>query len=67
MGTRSPVAGTGAADHAMSRLRMVLAGVGFPLAAAGVLLDDRRLVWGAIVTLGLALGLRLYAHRSRPQ
>lgn len=51
----------------MSRLRMALAGVGFPLAAAGVLLDDRRLVWGAMVTLGLALGLRLYAHRSRPQ
>lgn len=50
----------------MSRLWMVLAGLGFPLAAAAVLLDDRRLVWGAIVTLGLALGLRLYARRSGP-
>ncbi len=50
----------------MNRLRMVLAGVGFPLAAAGVLLDDKRLVWAAIGVLGLALGLRLYAHRNPP-
>ena len=50
----------------MSRLRMVLAAVGFPLAAAGVLLDDTRLVWGAIGVLGLALALRLVARRSPP-
>jgi hypothetical protein len=50
----------------MSRLRLVLAVGGFLLAVAGVLLDDKRLVWGAIGAVGLALGLRLLLRRRPP-
>ncbi len=49
----------------MNRLKTALTVVGFPLAAAGVLLNDGRVVWAAIVALGIALGLRLYL-RGRP-
>lgn len=51
----------------MTRLRMALAVIGFPLAVLGVLIDDQRLVWAAILALGLALGLRLYSRRIPPQ
>lgn len=50
----------------MSRLRWVLIGLGLPCAAAGVLLDDRRLVWAAIGALGLALALRILLSRRLP-
>ena len=30
------------------------------------MLDDKRLVWGAIGVLGIALALRLFARRSPP-
>ncbi len=50
----------------MNRLKTALIAVGFPLAAAGVLLNDRRVVWAAIVALTIALGLRLYLRRRPP-
>jgi ABC-type branched-subunit amino acid transport system permease subunit len=44
-------------------LRLVCAVAGFALAVAGVVLEDRRIVWAAIATLALAFLLRIYLRR----
>ena len=46
-----------------SGLRLFFALLGFILAAAGVALDNRYLVWAAISVLAVALALRLYLRR----
>jgi hypothetical protein len=48
----------------MRRLKLFLAALGFTLAAAGVALDQRPLVWGAMVGLGGALAIRLWERRN---
>lgn len=47
-------------------LRLFFAVLGFLLAAAGVALDNRYLVWAAITVLAVALALRLYLRRQTP-
>lgn len=49
----------------MSRARMALAVLGFGLALAGVLRDDRRLVWGAIAVIGVLVAARMVG-RGKP-
>ena len=49
----------------MRRLKLFLAALGFTLAAAGVALDQRSLVWGAMVALVGALAIRLWERRRR--
>jgi len=48
----------------MRRLKLFLAALGFTLAAAGVALDQRPLVWGAMAGLGGALAIRLWERRN---
>ena len=48
----------------MMRLKMFLAVLGFLLAAAGVVLDQRPLVWTAMAILALSLAFRLWLRRS---
>lgn len=43
--------------------RLYAAVLGFLLAGAGVALDNRYLVWAAMVVLAVALALRLYLRR----
>jgi Flp pilus assembly protein TadB len=45
------------------RVRVYSATLGFLLAVAGVVLDNRLLVWAAMVVLAVALGLRLWLRR----
>lgn len=47
----------------MNRARLFSAVLGFILALAGIVLENRMLVWAAIVVLAVALGLRLLARR----
>lgn len=47
----------------IQRLKLYFAILGFVLAAAGVLLDDRRVIWLAMGVLLLALILRLWLDR----
>lgn len=47
----------------MTRLKVFLSTLGFLLAAAGVALDQRPLVWSAMVILACALAFRLWARR----
>jgi Flp pilus assembly protein TadB len=47
----------------MRRFKRFLAVLGFTLAAVGVALDQRLLVWAAMIVLGAALGLRLWLRR----
>jgi hypothetical protein len=47
----------------MRRLKLLLAALGFTLAAAGMALDQRPLVWGALVGLAGALAIRLWERR----
>ena len=47
----------------MRRLKLVLAALGFTLAAAGVTLDHRPLIWGALAALVGALAVRLWERR----
>ena len=47
----------------MMRLKMFLAVLGFLLAAAGVALDQRPLVWAAMAILALSLAFRLWLRR----
>jgi hypothetical protein len=49
----------------MRRLKLFLATLGFALAAAGIALDRRPLVWGAIAALAGALAIRLWERRRR--
>jgi hypothetical protein len=48
----------------MRRARLFSAVLGFLLALAGVALDNRLLVWAAMVVLAVALGLRLWVRRQ---
>ena len=50
----------------MIRAKLFLAVLGFCLAAAGVALDNRLLVWAAMVVLATAMALRLWLNR-RPR
>jgi len=52
----------------MNKVRIFSSLVGFLLALAGIALDNRPLVWAALVVLAVALALRLHARRrqSRP-
>jgi cell division protein FtsW (lipid II flippase) len=47
----------------MTRWRMVFALVGFIIALLSVALNDRRLVWVAIILLAISLLLRLIVRR----
>ncbi len=47
----------------MIRLKLFLAVLGFCLALAGVVLDNRPLVWAAMAVLAAALAIRLYLGR----
>jgi hypothetical protein len=47
----------------MRRAKLFFAALGFLLAAAGVTLDNRPLVWAALAALAVALGLRLWLRR----
>lgn len=47
----------------MRRLKIFSAVLGFLLAAAGMALENRLLVWAAMVVLAVALGLRLWLRR----
>lgn len=48
----------------MTRFRLVLSLLGLAAALAGVLRDDRRLVWVAIAALAASVGLRIWARRQ---
>lgn len=48
------------------RAKLYLAVLGFCLAAAGIALDNRPLVWAAIVVLATAMALRLWLNRRPP-
>ncbi|HEY7683956.1 MAG TPA: hypothetical protein VH879_15015 [Gemmatimonadales bacterium] len=47
----------------MRRLKLFLAVLGFTLALAGIALDQRPVVWAAIIVLAAALALRLWERR----
>jgi Flp pilus assembly protein TadB len=51
----------------MRRARLFSAVLGFLLALAGVVLDNRLLVWSAMAVLAVALGLRLWLRRRVPR
>jgi hypothetical protein len=50
----------------MTRLRLGLSLLGLALAIAGLVLENRVLVWAAMAVLGLALVLRLALGRRGP-
>lgn len=47
----------------INRIRLVLSLTGMVLAVLAIMLNDRRVVWGAIALLGTSLLLRLVAGR----
>jgi hypothetical protein len=47
----------------LGRVRLVCAVAGFALAVAGVVLEDRRIVWAAIAALAVAFLLRVHLRR----
>ncbi len=47
----------------INRIRLVLSLTGMVLAVLAIMLNDRRVVWGAIALLGASLLLRLVAGR----
>jgi hypothetical protein len=47
----------------VNRVRLVLSLTGMAVAVAAIMLDDRRVVWGAIALLAASLLLRLVAGR----
>jgi hypothetical protein len=49
----------------MNRARIFSVVLGMCLALAGVLLDNRLLVWAAMVVLATGLGLRWWEKRRR--
>jgi hypothetical protein len=48
----------------MNRVRLFSALLGFLLAVAGIALENRLLVWAAMVVLAVALALRLRARKQ---
>ena len=49
----------------LNRIRLALSLTGMVVAIAAIMLDDRRVVWGAIALLGASLLLRLLGRRDR--
>jgi hypothetical protein len=49
----------------LNRVRLALSLTGMVVAIAAIMLDDRRVVWGAIVLLGASLLLRVVQRRDR--
>lgn len=49
----------------MRRVKLVLAVTGFSLAAVGVALDLRIMVWAAMIVLTGALAVRLWERRRQ--
>ncbi|HXG44239.1 MAG TPA: hypothetical protein VNJ71_05695 [Gemmatimonadales bacterium] len=47
----------------MTRIKLFLAVLGFCLALAAVVLENRPLVWAAMAVLAAALAVRLYLKR----
>ncbi len=47
----------------LARAKLYFAMLGFCFTAAGIALDNRPLVWAAIVLLSTAMGLRLWLNR----
>ena len=52
-------------DMSINRIRLALSLTGMVVAIAAIMLDDRRVVWGAVALLGASLLLRLMARRDR--
>jgi hypothetical protein len=50
----------------LNRVRLALSLGGMLVAVVAIMLDDRRIVWGAIVLLAASLLLRLLGRRGRP-
>jgi hypothetical protein len=50
----------------ITRVRLGLSLTGMVVAVLAIMLEDRRLVWGAIALLAASLLLRLVARRQRP-
>jgi Flp pilus assembly protein TadB len=50
----------------VNRIRLVLSLTGMVVAVLAIMLNDRRLVWGAIAVLGASLLLRLVVRRRTP-
>jgi len=49
----------------VNRVRLVLSLSGMAVAVLAIMLDDRRIVWGAIALLAASLLLRLLGGRRR--
>lgn len=47
----------------MRRFKLYFALLGFLLTCAGIYLDNRAVIWTAIVSLCVALGIRLWERR----
>lgn len=47
----------------LNRARLALSLTGMVVAVVAIMLDDRRVVWGAIVLLGVSLLLRLVQRK----
>jgi hypothetical protein len=50
----------------LNRVRLGLSLSGMVVAVVAIMLNDRRIVWGAIVLLAASLLLRLVARHRRP-
>ena len=50
----------------INRIRLALSLTGMVLAVVAIMLNDRRLVWGAIAMLAASLLLRVVARRRGP-
>ena len=50
----------------INRIRLALSLAGMVLAVVAIMLNDRRVVWGAIALLAASLLLRVVARRRRP-
>jgi hypothetical protein len=48
------------------RIRLALSLTGMVMAVVAIMLNDRRLVWGAIALLAVSLLLRVVARRRDP-
>jgi hypothetical protein len=50
----------------INRIRLALSLAGMVLAVVAIMLNDRRVVWGAIALLAASLLLRVVARRRGP-
>jgi len=51
----------------VNRIRLALSLTGMVVAVLAIMLNDRRLVWGAIALLGASILLRLIVGRRGPR